>query len=156
VSRGIEIMEYLRGRLGGLAIPQYIVDAPHGGGKIPVMPNYIVSMSPTHTVLRNFEGTIVAYPEPGRRSERQPFGGRRRGGVAGLTRGEENCLVPANSERMRRREAIGELAAESPRFRAEKFRRKKEEAKEVIAEGPRPALVDPPLPLNSLVDADGR
>jgi lysine 2,3-aminomutase len=64
ISRGIEIMEYLRGRLGGLAIPQYIVDAPHGGGKIPVGPNYIVSVSPTHTVLRNFEGLMVSYPEP--------------------------------------------------------------------------------------------
>jgi lysine 2,3-aminomutase len=148
VSRGIEIMEYLRGRLGGLAIPQYIVDAPHGGGKIPVGPNYIVSMSPTHTVLRNFEGAIVAYPEPGRRSDRQPFGGRRRGGVAGLTRGEENSLVPANSERMRRREAI--TAAESPRFRAEKFRRKKEEAQQACSETAPPVPVQAPVPLETL------
>jgi len=40
------------------------VDAPGGGGKIPVLPNYVVSMSPTHTVLRNFEGMLVSYPEP--------------------------------------------------------------------------------------------
>jgi len=64
LSRGIEIMEYLRGRMSGIAIPQYVVDAPHGGGKIPILPNYVVSMSPTHTVLRNFEGMLVAYPEP--------------------------------------------------------------------------------------------
>lgn len=64
VSRGIEIMEYLRGRLSGIAIPTYVVDAPGGGGKIPVLPNYIISISPTHTVLRNFEGMIVSYPEP--------------------------------------------------------------------------------------------
>ncbi len=64
ISRGIEIMEYLRGRLSGLAIPSYVVDTPHGGGKIPLTPNYIVSSSTTHTALRNFEGMIVAYPEP--------------------------------------------------------------------------------------------
>ena len=57
-------MEYLRGRLSGLAIPSYVVDTPHGGGKIPLTPHYIVSSSPTHTALRNFEGMIVAYPEP--------------------------------------------------------------------------------------------
>ena len=64
LTRGIEIMEYLRGRLSGIAIPTFVVDAPHGGGKIPVLPNYIVSTSPTHTVLRNYEGNLVAYPEP--------------------------------------------------------------------------------------------
>ena len=57
-------MEYLRGRLSGLAIPTFVVDAPHGGGKIPILPSYIVSQSPTHTVLRNFEGMMVSYPEP--------------------------------------------------------------------------------------------
>ena len=64
ISRGIEIMEYLRGRLSGLAIPTYVVDAPGGGGKIPVLPTYVVSSSPTHTVLRNFEGMLISYPEP--------------------------------------------------------------------------------------------
>jgi len=65
LSRGIEIMEYLRGRLSGLGIPAFVVDAPHGGGKIPLLPNSIVSWSPTHTVLRNFQGRLVSYPEPG-------------------------------------------------------------------------------------------
>jgi lysine 2,3-aminomutase len=64
LARGIEIMEYLRGRLSGLAIPTFVVDAPHGGGKIPVLPNYVVSVSPSHTVLRNYQGVMVAYPEP--------------------------------------------------------------------------------------------
>jgi lysine 2,3-aminomutase len=153
ISRGIEIMEYLRGRLGGLAIPQYIVDAPHGGGKIPVGPNYIVSMSPTHTVLRNFEGTIVAYPEPGRSAERQPPAGSR-GGVAGLTRGEENALTPQNADRMRRRKAI--VTGESPRFRAERFRKKKEEAGLAPAAEtavPPPILVDSPVVLSTGLEA---
>jgi lysine 2,3-aminomutase len=65
VRKGIEIMEYLRGRVSGIAIPTFVVDAPHGGGKIPVLPTYVVSMSPTHTVLRNYEGLLVSYPEPG-------------------------------------------------------------------------------------------
>lgn len=64
LSRGIEIMEYLRGRVSGVAIPTFVVDAPGGGGKIPVLPNYIVTSSPTHTVLRNFEGVLISYPEP--------------------------------------------------------------------------------------------
>lgn len=64
LSRGVQIMEYLRGRLSGVAIPAFVVDAPGGGGKIPVLPNYVVSSSPTHTVLRNFEGMMVSYPEP--------------------------------------------------------------------------------------------
>jgi lysine 2,3-aminomutase len=64
LSKGMEIMEYLRGRLSGLAIPTFVVDAPHGGGKIPIVPNYVVSVSPTHTVLRNFAGEMVSYPEP--------------------------------------------------------------------------------------------
>jgi lysine 2,3-aminomutase len=69
LSRGIEIMEYLRGRLSGLAIPTFVVDAPHGGGKIPVLPTYVVTQSPTHTVLRNYEGMLIAYPEPQDRCE---------------------------------------------------------------------------------------
>ncbi|MBU0728163.1 MAG: KamA family radical SAM protein [Proteobacteria bacterium] len=64
LSRGIEIMEYLRGRISGFAIPTFVVDAPGGGGKIPVLPNYLITSSPTHTVLRNFEGMLVSYPEP--------------------------------------------------------------------------------------------
>jgi lysine 2,3-aminomutase len=71
LTKGIEIMEYLRGRLGGLAIPTFVVDAPHGGGKIPVLPTYIVSQSPTHTVLRNYEGMLIAYPEPHSRFDAQ-------------------------------------------------------------------------------------
>lgn len=64
LTKGIEIMEYLRGRLSGLAIPTFVVDLPHGGGKIPLLPNYVVSASPTHTVLRNYAGSLVSYPEP--------------------------------------------------------------------------------------------
>jgi len=64
VSKGIEIMEFLRGHTSGLANPYFVVDAPGGGGKIPVMPNYVISMSDSRVVLRNYEGKIFMYPEP--------------------------------------------------------------------------------------------
>ncbi len=65
ISKGIEIVESLRGHTSGLCIPTYVVDAPGGGGKIPVNPNYIISMAPNRVVLRNFEGHISVYTEPG-------------------------------------------------------------------------------------------
>lgn len=64
VSKGIEIIEHLRGHISGYAVPTFVIDAPGGGGKIPVEPNYVISHSPSKIVLRNFEGRIVSYPEP--------------------------------------------------------------------------------------------
>jgi len=64
LSRGIEIMENLRGRLSGLAIPTFVLDAPGGGGKIPVLPTYVISTSPTETMVRNYQGRVFTYPEP--------------------------------------------------------------------------------------------
>ena len=64
IGKGIEIMESLRGHTSGFAVPTFVVDAPGGGGKIPVNPNYIVSWSTNKTILRNFEGVITTYQEP--------------------------------------------------------------------------------------------
>ena len=64
VSKGIEIMESLRGHTSGFCVPTFVVDAPGGGGKIPVMPNYLISQTPCKVVLRNFEGVITTYTEP--------------------------------------------------------------------------------------------
>ena len=64
IGKGIEIMESLVGHTSGFAVPKYVVDAPGGGGKIPVMPNYIVSWSANKVVLRNYEGVITTYKEP--------------------------------------------------------------------------------------------
>src|SRR3954468_2691658 len=64
VGKGLEIIEGLRGHTSGYAVPQFIVDAPGGGGKIPVMPNYVVSYSDHKVVLRNYEGYITTYEEP--------------------------------------------------------------------------------------------
>jgi lysine 2,3-aminomutase len=64
VAQGIEIIEGLRGHTSGLCVPTFVVDAPGGGGKIPVMPNYTISQGNTRVVLRNFEGVITTYEEP--------------------------------------------------------------------------------------------
>jgi lysine 2,3-aminomutase len=64
IGKGIEIMESLIGHTSGFARPTYVIDAPGGGGKIPVMPNYIISWSTNKVVLRNYEGVITTYQEP--------------------------------------------------------------------------------------------
>ena len=64
VAAGIEMIEYLRGHTSGLAIPTFCIDAPGGGGKIPVSPQYLISQSPDRVVLRNFEGGIYTYTQP--------------------------------------------------------------------------------------------
>jgi lysine 2,3-aminomutase len=64
VSKGIEIIEGLRGHTSGFCIPTFVVDAPGGGGKTPVMPQYVISQAPGKVVLRNFEGVITTYTEP--------------------------------------------------------------------------------------------
>lgn len=64
ISKGIEIIESLRGHTSGYAVPTFVVDAPGGGGKTPVMPNYVISQAPGKVVLRNFEGIITTYTEP--------------------------------------------------------------------------------------------
>jgi lysine 2,3-aminomutase len=65
VAKGVEIIENLVGHTSGFAVPTYVIDAPGGGGKIPVMPNYLISWSVHKVVLRNYEGVICTYQEPG-------------------------------------------------------------------------------------------
>ena len=64
VGKGIEIIESLIGHTSGFAVPTYVIDAPGGGGKIPVMPNYLISWSTHKVILRNYEGVITTYKEP--------------------------------------------------------------------------------------------
>jgi lysine 2,3-aminomutase len=63
VRRGLEIMEQLRGHTTGYAIPQYVIDAPGGGGKVPINPDYILSRDGEEIVIRNYEGKVFEYPE---------------------------------------------------------------------------------------------
>jgi glutamate 2,3-aminomutase len=62
VEEGIEIMEYLRGYTSGLAIPTYIINAPNGKGKTPILPNYIVGWGKDHIKIRTWEGEVIDYP----------------------------------------------------------------------------------------------
>ena len=63
VRKGLEIMEKLRGHTTGYAVPTYVIDAPGGGGKVPVSPEYVLSRNADRVVIRNFEGKIFEYPE---------------------------------------------------------------------------------------------
>lgn len=65
VDRGLEIMRALRGHTSGYAVPNYVVDAPGGGGKIALLPDAVVGRDGDNVLLRNFEGEIHAYPDPG-------------------------------------------------------------------------------------------
>ncbi len=105
VSKGIEIIEGLRGHTSGFCVPTFVVDAPGGGGKIPVMPGYIISQSPEKVVLRNFEGVITTYEQPtgytpgchcevceGKKKVHKV-------GVAGLLNDEKMSMEPVGLER---------------------------------------------------------
>ena len=101
IAKGIEIMEGLRGHTSGYAVHQYIIDAPGGGGKIPVTPNYLLSMSDHKIILRNYEGYITTYEEPvdylpsraaKYKGERRPEPGQ--AGLTGLLEGEQMFIKP--------------------------------------------------------------
>lgn len=64
VAKAFEIMEYLRGHTSGLALPTFVIDAPGGGGKIPVMPNYVLTMTDERAVVRNYRGMMSSYANP--------------------------------------------------------------------------------------------
>src|SRR2546426_2170102 len=63
VAKGLEIMEQLRGHTTGYAVPQFVIDAPGGGGKVPVNPDYVLSRNHDRAVIRNYEGKVFEYPE---------------------------------------------------------------------------------------------
>ncbi len=64
VEVGLQIIEALRGHTTGFAVPQFVIDAPGGGGKIPLMPEYVQKMDDGEVILRNFEGKTYRYPQP--------------------------------------------------------------------------------------------
>jgi len=120
VGKGIEIMESLIGHTSGFAVPTYVIDAPGGGGKIPVLPNYLVSLSTNKVVLRNYEGVITTYKEPdsyepvfcGRKCDDCKLQLRLEEGKESIAIGVEKllsdydktiALVPENNDRMDRR-----------------------------------------------------
>lgn len=112
VGKGIEIMEGLRGHTSGYAVPTYVVDAPGGGGKIPVMPNYLISMSDHKVVLRNFEGFITTYEEPvdylpddaAKTKFKRPEPGQE--GITALLEGENMFIKPEGFDELHDRGGI--------------------------------------------------
>jgi len=103
VAKGIEIVEGLRGHTSGFAVPTYVIDAPGGGGKIPLAPNYLLTMSDHRVVLRNYEGYISIYEEPAEypahdpaqcpecRRKRNETG---QAGITGLLDGDQLAIEP--------------------------------------------------------------
>jgi lysine 2,3-aminomutase len=63
VAKGLELMEKLRGHTTGYAVPTYVIDAPGGGGKVPINPEYVLCRNAGRVLIRNFEGRIFEYPE---------------------------------------------------------------------------------------------
>jgi lysine 2,3-aminomutase len=121
VGKGVEIMEGLIGHTSGFSVPTYVIDAPGGGGKIPLTPNYLISLSTNKVVLRNYEGVITTYQEPD--SYKQKFCDRKCDGcdlqlmledgeetdVTGIEMLLADCdetisLTPAESQRLERRD----------------------------------------------------
>jgi lysine 2,3-aminomutase len=63
VRQGLEIMAALRGHTTGYAVPQYVIDAPGGGGKVPINPDYVLQHNAGRVLIRNYEGKVFEYPE---------------------------------------------------------------------------------------------
>lgn len=106
VSKGIEIIEGLRGHTSGYCVPTFVVDAPGGGGKIPVMPQYMISQSPDRVVLRNYEGVITTYTQPSSYDqqaegayETEAQKNHKIFGVGGLLQGDRVTIELKNLER---------------------------------------------------------
>ena len=64
VAKGLELIEGLRGHTTGYAVPTYVIDAPGGGGKVPLVPNYVVGRNGPHLLLKNYQGRLYQYPDP--------------------------------------------------------------------------------------------
>jgi lysine 2,3-aminomutase len=109
VSVGLSIIESLRGHTTGFSVPTFCVDAPGGGGKVPVMPNYVISMNARKTIVRNFEGVIATYTEPDQYNHHTPDNceycrrAAPKEGVAKLLAGDAVVLEPDGLRRKQRR-----------------------------------------------------
>ena len=104
VAIGIEIIEGLRGHTSGFCVPTFVIDAPGGGGKIPAMPNYIISQGYERIILRNYEGVITTYCEPEHYSFNYKHDEKDMGleGVASLLNGQRITIEPKDLERNKR------------------------------------------------------
>lgn len=115
VARGMEIIELLRGHTSGFAVPTYVIDAPGGGGKIPVNPQYLISQSQDKVILRNYEGIITTYTEPVDKNSTCNKCGickqtkkLARFGLGKLISNDKISLIPKDNNRVKRRESFSE------------------------------------------------
>lgn len=115
VAKGIEIMEALRGHTSGYAVPTYVIDAPDGGGKVPILPNYLLSMSDSRVIVRNYEGFITTYAQPTHYQAHDPstcaYCRARRDeglqeGVAALLEGHAETITPEGWHGLHQRGAV--------------------------------------------------
>ena len=126
VSVGLSIIEALRGHTTGFAVPTFCIDAPGGGGKVPIMPNYLISMSDRKVIVRNFEGVIATYSEPDHYEHHAADNcdycrrAAPKEGVAKLLAGEAVVLEPDGLRRKQRR--VKKLDAERKTRRKQQIR----------------------------------
>lgn len=114
IAKGIEIIEGLRGHTSGFSVPTFVIDAPGGGGKIPLGPNYLISSSDHKVVLRNYEGYITTYEEP---IDYKPHDSGKckycrsrslepgQAGISGLLDGEEISIKPEGFDQIHNRKS---------------------------------------------------
>lgn len=109
VLKGLEIIEAMRGHTGGMCVPTFVVDAPGGGGKIPLQPFYLLNASPKEVMLRNYEGMIVVYENPVESAERIKWiaGKHPRVTISSAPLGNRRITAPVQNERWQRRQAHG-------------------------------------------------
>jgi lysine 2,3-aminomutase len=107
VGKGLEIIESLRGHTSGLAVPTFVLDAPGGGGKIPLSPQYLLLRTANKVVVRNYEGVISVYTEPQIKEEPtiEPQEEETEGIIA-LLAGKKVSLEPQGINRKTRRKEI--------------------------------------------------
>jgi lysine 2,3-aminomutase len=126
VSVGLSIIEGLRGHTTGFAVPTFCIDAPGGGGKVPIMPNYLISMSDRKVIVRNFEGVIATYSEPDQYEHHSADNcdycrrAAPKEGVAKLLAGDAVVLEPDGLRRKQRR--VKKLDAEKKSRRKQQIR----------------------------------
>lgn len=127
VAKGVEIIEALRGHTSGFAVPTFVIDAPAGGGKVPVMPQYLLTTSDRQVVVRNYEGHISAYAQPTAYQSHDSsachycqsrLGEDDQEGVAGLLAGHALTIAPEGWSGVHRRHSGGEEARGNTMFEA--------------------------------------
>lgn len=113
IGAGLEIMENLLGHTSGLAVPRYVIDAPQGGGKVPILPQYLISFSNSTVAVRNYEGLIAAYHQPAEYRSHDPGSCLRcleasraeQAGISALLSGQKHSIIPATWQSSHQRSA---------------------------------------------------